>query len=142
MSTPSEQGCAHGHPSEGVAVDMRQLKALELAARSRITFANGAWSVPSQTSATKYRVTLGNPASCTCEDFLLRQEDCKHIIATKIVAERDHNGKPVAIVADEVPKRKTYTQNWPAYNTAQREERHRFKVLLADLCRGIPEPPH
>src|ERR1700757_4635251 len=50
---------------EGVAVDMRELKALELAAKSRITFADGAWLVPSQTSiGTVYRVTVGEPPSC------------------------------------------------------------------------------
>ncbi|MFL5244511.1 MAG: transposase [Gemmataceae bacterium] len=37
-------------------------------------------------------------------------------------------------------EKKIYTQNWPAYNLAQREEKHRFKTLLHDLCQGIPEP--
>ena len=30
---------------------------------------------------------------------------------------------------------------WPAYNSAQVEEKSRFVELLADLCRGVPEPP-
>src|SRR5919199_1302183 len=30
--------------------------------------------------------------------------------------------------------------NWTAYNTAQSEEKRYFVELLADLCRGIPEP--
>ena len=34
----------------------------------------------------------------------------------------------------------TDAQNWIAYNLAQREEKHRFQLLLADLCAGIPEP--
>ena len=42
---------------------------------------------------------------------------------------------------DAVPKRKTYAQGWPAYNLAQNTEKHRFQELLADLCRGIEEPP-
>src|SRR5205823_4790690 len=37
-------------------MDMRELKALEIAARSRIIFENGAWLVPSQTTGEKYRV--------------------------------------------------------------------------------------
>ncbi len=40
-----------------------------------------------------------------------------------------------------MPKRKTYPQCWPAYNLAQNTEKHRFQELLADLCRGIEEPP-
>jgi transposase len=32
------------------------------------------------------------------------------------------------------------SHNWPAYNGAQVEEKARFAELLADLCRGIPEP--
>ena len=41
-------------------------------------------------------------------------------------------------------KKPTYKQNWPAYNTAQTIEKHRFQELLADLCRGVVEParPH
>jgi transposase len=34
----------------------------------------------------------------------------------------------------------TYKQNWTAYNAAQSEEKTRFVSLLADLCRGIPQP--
>ena len=41
-------------------------------------------------------------------------------------------------------KKPTYKQDWPNYNKAQTTEKHRFQVLLADLCRGIVEPtrPH
>ena len=30
--------------------------------------------------------------------------------------------------------------NWTAYNASQVEEKRRFAELLADLCRGVPEP--
>jgi hypothetical protein len=56
----------------GWHMDMRELKALELAARARIIWEDGAWSVPSQSGNGKYRVDLHGP-SCTCEDFQLRQ---------------------------------------------------------------------
>ncbi len=45
------------------------------------------------------------------------------------------------MVVDVVPRRLTYKQNWPAYNLAQTTEKRRFQVLLADLCRGLPELP-
>jgi transposase len=123
-------------------MDMRELKALEIAARHRIVCENGFWLVPSQTSAAKYRVTLQPPASCTCEDFLLRGLDCKHILAARLTCERERGVQGPEIITDEVPKRATYPQNWAAYNLAQHEEKHRLKVLLADLCSGFPEPPH
>ena len=69
-------------------MELRELKALGIAARSKIAFADGVWRVPSQTApGTKYRVTLDPPA-CQCEDFALRQQPCKHVIAARLVAER------------------------------------------------------
>jgi transposase len=122
-------------------MDLRELKALEIAARTKIVFADGVWLVPSQTSpASKYRVTL-DPIGCTCEDFVLRQnQPCKHVHAARLVQERDGGGKSPVVVADKVPKRPTYRQNWPAYNEAQMTEKNRLQILLRDLCRGIPEP--
>jgi len=37
--------------------------------------------------------------------------------------------------------RKTYPQDWPAYNAAQTSEKDTFMVLLADLCTGISQVP-
>ncbi len=35
--------------------------------------------------------------------------------------------------------RKTYSQDWPAYNAAQTSEKDTFMSLLADLCAGVPQ---
>jgi transposase len=122
-------------------MDMRELKGLEIAARSRIEFADGVWIVPSQTSSSKYRVTLTPTGdSCTCEDFALTQKPCKHVHAARIVRERDHGGKSPTMDTTVIPKRPTYRQDWPAYNLAQSIEKNRFQELLFDLCRGIEEP--
>src|SRR6266508_4674419 len=121
-------------------MDMRELKGLEIAARSRIGFKDGAWLVPSQTGSGSYRVTLGPSApACTCDDFGLRQQPCKHIIAARLVAERDGASKAPPIDTDVIPKKPTYTQDWSAYNTAQATEKRRLQVLLHDLCRNLPE---
>jgi transposase len=123
-------------------MDMRELKALEIAARSKIVFADGAWSVPSQTcAATKYRVTIGEAPSCQCEDFSLTGKPCKHVIAARLTCERDHGGIAPKIDTDAVPKRPTFAQNWSCYNEAQSQEKSRLQVLLADLCSGVIEPP-
>jgi hypothetical protein len=123
-------------------MDMRELKGLEIAARCRIGFKDGAWLVPSQSRKVTYRVILAPQGdTCTCEDFALTSKPCKHVHAARLVCERDHGGKAPAMDVDVVPKRPTYKQNWPAYNLAQSIEKHRFQELLADLCRGIEEPP-
>jgi hypothetical protein len=37
--------------------------------------------------------------------------------------------------------RKTYPQNWTAYNEAQTNEKRQFQSLLHDLCKDLPTPP-
>jgi transposase len=121
-------------------MDLRELKALEIAARARITYDGGAWIVPSQASSgVNYRVAIGAEPTCECEDFALRKQPCKHIIAARLTCERDHGGQAPAIITDEVPKRPTYAQNWPAYNYAQATEKRRVRILLQDLCRNLPD---
>lgn len=126
----------------GTNMDIRELKALEIAARMKITFDNGTWSVPSQTSHSKYQVSLKVGAeSCTCEDFQLHLKPCKHVHAARLVLERDYGGKAPVLDTEAVPVKKTYKQNWPAYNEAQTTEKRRFLVLLKDLCRNVPQLP-
>src|SRR5437763_1331833 len=125
-------------------MDMRELKALELAARAKIVpNDDGTWSVPSQSTGGTYRViTWPGAESCQCEDFQLRQQPCKHVIAARLVEEREGKKKSPPIDVETPPARKSYTQNWPAYDLAQTTEKHRLQELLADLCRGIPESPY
>jgi transposase len=123
-------------------MDMRELKALELAARAKITYDGQAWLVPSQSHpGATYRVLLAPAASCTCEDFQLTGKACKHVIAARLVRERDGIEDAPPIDTSSVPKRPTYRQQWPAYNAAQTNEKDHFQELLADLCAAIPEPP-
>jgi transposase len=124
-------------------MDIRELKGLEIAARSKITFDGNFWLVPSQSGNGKYRIALSpHGDTCTCEDFVLNGgPPCKHIHAARIVRERDHGGKSPIIDTDIVPKRPTYKQNWPLYDKAQMTEKRRFLALLYDLCRGVDDPP-
>src|SRR5690348_6971522 len=96
----------------GDDMDLRELKGLEIAARCRIDFKDGAWLVPSQSGNGRYTVKLWAPGpTCTCEDFQLRQEVCKHIHAARLVQERDHGGKAPKLDTEAVPKKPTYPQN-------------------------------
>jgi hypothetical protein len=126
----------------GCFMEMRELKGLEIAARSKIVFDGKAWSVPSRTSPTgSYRVLLAPTFSCTCEDFQLTNKPCKHVVAARLVRERDGIEDAPPIDTESVPKKPTYTQVWPAYNAAQTNEKDHFQDLLDDLCAAIPEPP-
>jgi transposase len=124
-------------------MDMRELKALEIAARCKIEFKDGAWLVPSQSGNGVYKVVLdADVPTCACEDYQLRGgPPCKHIHAARLVRERDYGGKSPIVVTEDIPKRKTYKQDWPAYNLARTTEKRRFQALLADLCRHVPQLP-
>src|SRR5438067_130704 len=53
----------------GQDMDMRELKGLEIAARCKIAYKNGAWLVPSQSGNGTYTVVLkADGDSCTCEN--------------------------------------------------------------------------
>jgi transposase len=124
-------------------MDGREQRGLEIAARARVIRRGSGWSVPSQSGAGKYTVTDGPAPRCTCPDYELRGEPCKHIYAVRIVIQREleFDGETVTeTVSVTKTVKRTYPQNWPAYNAAQTEEKDRFQVLLRDLCRGIAEP--
>src|SRR5437763_494423 len=62
----------------GGVMEARRQKAHELADRARITFADGCYSVPSQSGHGCYTVVLdGDGALCECPDFELRGKPCK-----------------------------------------------------------------
>src|SRR5947209_12781708 len=102
--------------SAGLSMEMRELKALELAARAKLILGDdGVWSVPSQSTGGTYRVvTWPGAESCQCEDFQLRQAPCKHVIAARLVEEREGRKQAPPIDTDTPPAKKTYKQNWPA----------------------------
>ena len=70
---------------------------------------------------------------------------CKHIYAVEYVIQREFNffdgtvTETQTVTVKETVKR-TYPQNWRAYNKAQTSEKSTFQVLLRDLCSGITEP--
>jgi transposase len=102
------------------------------------------WLVPSQSSNGSYLVNVANADDpvCTCPDFEERQMPCKHIYAVAyfVVSQMNPDGSTTVTETVTVTKRKTYPQNWPAYNAAQTSEQDRFQELLRDLCSGIQEP--
>jgi hypothetical protein len=125
----------------------RRQKAHELADRARITFADGCYTVPSQSGNGSYTVLLDErDAVCECPDFELRgapSKLCKHIMAVRLFRDREARGVPQDTAnVQPSPKlpRKTYAQDWPNYNAAQTNEGRYFGELLADLCRTVEVP--
>jgi len=131
----------------GPAMNDREQRGLLLAATSRITRKGNAWIVPSQTGVGRY-VVVPHPEqpTCSCPDHETRGCKCKHIFAVEFVQKREENpdGSETttqAVVVTETV-RKSYSQNWKAYNAAQTNEKDKFLQLLHDLTRRLPDPPH
>jgi len=125
-----------GQPSE------REIKALQIAAKSKLTRKGNVWLVPSQAGQGEYQVNVDPDFfNCTCRDHEFTGSRCKHIFAVEYVIQREQGADGQTVVTETVKvTRKTYTQNWPAYNAAQTEEKSRLQALLYELCRNLPEP--
>src|SRR5256885_1247523 len=125
----------------------REQRGLEIAARCRISQSRGAWLVPSQSSVGhQYVVRMDGAAPrCSCPDHELHRGRCKHIFAVQFVIERTRNADGSTTVTETVQVtetiKRTYPQQWPAYNAAQVAEKDRFQILLRALCGGTGEPP-
>lgn len=127
----------------------RKQRGLEIAARCRVVRHGQGWVVPSQSGSGRYTVTgLTSGASievphCTCPDYETRMLKCKHIFAVEYVIQRETNADGSTTVTEtlRVTKtvKRTYPQNWPAYNAAQTHEGDHFQALLRDLCASLPE---
>lgn len=116
----------------------RQEKGLQIASQTeRAITSNGTfWTVPSQTSSKSYAVTV-DPPLCTCADFRQNAMECKHVHAVKF-----HLAREAGAALPEAPKqkRRTYRQDWSAYNASQVHEKARFLELLSGLCSTLDEP--
>lgn len=128
-------------------MDARQERGLMLAATKAIVKRNNdTWLVPSQSGPGKYLVKIaGEQPTCSCPDFELRNQNCKHIFAVTYVLQREEHSDGSTTVTETVSVtsvRKTYPQNWPAYNAAQTNEQDKFQELLHNLCAGVPQPTY
>jgi transposase len=126
-------------------MEPREIKGLEIAAKTKLTRKgkSNLWLVPSQSGGQqKYTVAVNEEKpSCTCRDHEFTSDRCKHIFAVEYTIQREQTADGQTITTETVKvTRKTYTQNWPAYNAAQTQEKSQLQALLYELCRSIPEP--
>ncbi|MGI8638882.1 MAG: SWIM zinc finger family protein [Pyrinomonadaceae bacterium] len=119
----------------------RQIRGLDIAKRYAIKEENGLWFVPSASGkSNRYKVDL-TKQNCTCPDYEIRQQKCKHIFAVEFSFEQAFIAELDTLEVAKVAKqRKTYKQVWTAYNKAQTTEKSEFQSLLFELCKGIGEP--
>ena len=121
-----------------IAGNPRSLRGLHIALNSTIKQTHSGYIVPSQAGKGKYVIAL-DLSQCTCDDFEMRQQPCKHIYAVQHhlegVSEFDREDVP------SISPKVTYSQRWPEYNAAQATEKGNFLRLLHGLCQGIYEPP-
>jgi predicted nucleic acid-binding Zn finger protein len=129
-------------------MSIREEKGRQIADRYRITRKGNLWLVPSQSGRGKYTVDA-DAQRCSCPDFDFRRQPCKHIFAVQTTVEREQttvtetaaDGSTKTTVTETVKvTRKTYKQEWPAYNAAQTQEKRLFLYLLHQLCQGVGSP--
>jgi transposase len=125
--------------------DLREQRGVVLAATKRITRYGDRWKVPSQTGHGFYMVShIEGQAECSCPDWETRRLNCKHVWAAIYTMRREESSDGTVTVTETVAavatERATYPQDWPAYNSAQTNEKQKFQELLADLCSGIEMP--
>ena len=105
------------------------------------------WSVPSQSKNAGSYVVNTLDGTCTCTDHETRRSKCKHLWAVEMslevtkTIETKADGSTVTTETVKVT-RKTYSQDWPAYNAAQCAEKAIVQNILRNLCEGIRTPPH
>src|ERR1051325_6658188 len=99
---------------EAQPVNEREQKAIEIAARSKLTRKGNVWIVPSQSSAKQYQVNP-DPESpfCSCPDFEFRQARCKHIYAVEITLKREYKTDgDTQTVTETLTVKQKYRQEW------------------------------
>lgn len=129
-------------------MSMREQKGRDIAQRFHIARQGNLYLVPSQSGSGKYKVDA-EAGRCSCPDFEIRQAKCKHLYAVEIRIRREKktttkvtpDGQTTTTTTEIVKvTRKTYKQEWPAYNKAQTNEKRLFLYLLNQLCQGVGSP--
>jgi transposase len=127
-------------------MNAREQRGLVIAATAKLTQKGKVWLVPSQSGRGKYTVCPDEETPyCSCPDHEETGLPCKHVYAVRFAISREHGADGTITETREVTftEKKQYPPRggWGVYNLAQSEEKRRFLSLLADLCRGLPNPP-
>src|SRR3989344_486071 len=119
----------------------REQRELLIAQKYRITRTDKGYVVPSQFNKGQYLVKVRyDHKECNCPDFETRRQKCKHIFAVEYTLQKDIDTNGNTIITEIV--KKTYPQNWKAYNISQQTEKQKLMELLADITSRIRQPAY
>src|SRR5581483_1379465 len=112
----------------------REERGLAIAKAGGLTQSSWFWKVPSQSGNGNYVVTRNQGAPhCSCPDHEALGIKCKHIFAVEFTQKMNLNRDGTQTVKQTVTVteriRKTYAQDWPAYNAAQTNEKAKLQML-------------
>src|SRR5882762_8853555 len=85
-------------------MEPREIKGLEIAAKSKLVRKGNTWYVPSQSNKQeKYTVALTDEEpQCTCRDYEFRNNKCKHIFAVQYTIEREQTPDGQTVTTETV----------------------------------------
>src|SRR4051794_818564 len=93
------------------------------------------WLVPSQSQNAGGYVVNTLAGTCSCPDHEVRRVKCKHQWAIEFAQTVETAADGSSVTTETVRiTRKTYAQDWPAYNAAQCAEKATVQALLRALC--------
>ncbi|MDD5418139.1 MAG: transposase [Candidatus Nanoarchaeia archaeon] len=119
----------------------REQRGVLIAQKYRITRTDKGYEVPSQFNKGKYLVKIRyNKKECNCPDYETRGGKCKHIYAVEYTLKKETDNEGNTVLTQTV--KKTYPQNWKAYNISQQTEKERFMELLSDITGRIRQPAY
>src|SRR5687767_10857928 len=103
----------------------REQRGMEIAAKAKLQRSGDRWFVPSQSgnsgdySYYTVKPDISNP-HCNCPDHETRNVKCKHIFAVEFTIQREFTDDgQTKTMTETVTVKKTYKQEWTAYNAAQ-----------------------
>lgn len=119
----------------------REQRGQLIAQKYRIRRTDKGYEVPSQFNKGKYLVKMRyNSSECSCPDYELRRQKCKHIFAVEYSLKKEIDNEGNTVITQTV--KKTYRQNWRAYNVSQQTEKEKLMELLSDITSRIRQPAY
>ena len=124
-----------------MAQQQRKERGLLIAKTNQIKQTDNGWKVPSQNGNGIYTViSNGFEAKCDCPYHETRHCKCKHIWAVELIVTKEVDNQGNVTITQTL--KKTYKQNWNAYDKAQTNEKHLFMKLLKDMTGNIEQPEY
>ena len=119
----------------------REQRGVLIAQNYKINRTDRGYEVPSQFNKGKYLVKVRyDSKECNCPDYETRRCKCKHIFAVEYTLKQEIDTNGNTIITETV--KKTYSQNWRAYNLSQQTEKEKLMELLSDITGRIMQPAY